>query len=88
MIPLILIFFFYLSILFLLLLFIIIIRGKLRPSDFELLLMSVGYQVTPKELDNCLKDLGARDGECVTFDMFFDWWTSDVGACMLQRRLK
>lgn len=60
--------------------------GKLNRDDFELLLMSVGYNVTSKELDACLHDLGVREGEFVTFELFFDWWTSEMGASYLRRK--
>ncbi len=62
------------------------ISGKLDRDQFELLLMAVGYNVTNKELESCLADLGVRAGEYVTFDVFFDWWTSSVGASFLRRK--
>jgi len=63
-------------------------EGRINVADFELLLMSIGYHTTAKELNNCLKDLGVSDGGLISFDLFFDWWTSDVGACLLERKKK
>ena len=60
--------------------------GALNRDQFELLLMAVGYNVTSRELDACLSDLGVRAGESVGFALFFDWWTSSVGAKLLKRK--
>jgi len=60
--------------------------GNLNRDQFELLLMAVGYNVTSKELDACLADLGVHSGESVSFVLFFDWWTSVVGAKFLKRK--
>ena len=60
--------------------------GNLNRDQFELLLMAVGYNVTSKELDACLADIGVRNNEYVTFPIFFEWWTSSVGATYLKRK--
>lgn len=60
--------------------------GKLNRDQFEMLLMAIGYNVSSKELDRCLKDLDVRDGEAVSFNSFFEWWSSNIGAIYLNRK--
>jgi len=60
--------------------------GKIDCDQFELLLMAVGYNVTGKELEACLRDIGVKSGEFVKFETFFEWWTSNMGASYLRRK--
>lgn len=52
--------------------------GTVAYDDFELLLSSLGRHLTSKEIANCLADLGIKPGGSCSFEVFFDWWTSDV----------
>jgi Ca2+-binding EF-hand superfamily protein len=52
-------------------------------DQFEILLMALGLTLTPLELDEFYsRDLGIPEGELLPFDLFCEWWTSDVGAAM------
>jgi hypothetical protein len=55
-------------------------KGAVNKDQFELLLMALGQNFSPLEIDACLNDLGIPHGGTISFDLFFDWWTSDVGA--------
>eukprot|EP01035_Chromulina_nebulosa_P017445 gene17445-22997_t len=62
-------------------------RGEINKEDLELLLMALGYHVNKKELEYCQRDLGLAIRDYVTFDNFFEWWTSEIGANYLKRKL-
>jgi Ca2+-binding EF-hand superfamily protein len=55
-------------------------KGSVNKEQFELLLMALGSNLSPLEIDACLSDLGIPEGGSIPFDLFFDWWTSEVGA--------
>jgi len=57
-------------------------KGSVNKDQFELLLMALGQNFSPLEIDACLADLGIPAGGSVAFDLFFDWWTSPVGASL------
>ena len=57
-------------------------KGAVNKDQFELLLMALGQNFSPLEIDACLADLGIPAGGTVSFDLFFDWWTSPVGVAM------
>ncbi len=60
--------------------------GFLNQDGFEVLLMALGYHVHEKDINQCLKDIGTYEGK-VSFNSFFNWWTSDeVGASYLKRK--
>ena len=52
--------------------------GSVSYEDFELLLSSLGKHLTTKEVQACLRDLGIKESGSISFELFFDWWTSDV----------
>lgn len=54
-------------------------KGAINKDQFELLIMALGQNLSPREIDACLSDLGVPVGGTVPFDLFFEWWTSDVG---------
>lgn len=57
--------------------------NSLNRDQFEVLLMALGLTITPIECDKCFSgDLGIPEGESLPFDLFCEWWTSDVGAAM------
>jgi len=55
-------------------------RGSLSRDQFELLLMAIGHNVSFKQIESYWQDLGIPPSGSLSFDLFFDWWTSDVGA--------
>ena len=56
-------------------------------DDFELLLMALGYNLTLKEIDACLQDMGINTEEgTVTFELFFDWWTDSMGVEAIRKK--
>jgi Ca2+-binding EF-hand superfamily protein len=61
-------------------------KGVVNKDQFELLLMALGQSFSPLEIDSCLDDLGIPAGGTIPFDLFFDWWTSPVGAAMRATR--
>jgi hypothetical protein len=50
--------------------------------------MAVGFNCSSQELDSYLADLGVREGDYIDFPLFFDWWTSDMGAAIAKRSAK
>ena len=61
--------------------------NRLGRDDFELLLMALGYYVSSRDLDRCVRDISGSDSsDTVTFKQFFRWWTSDVDASYLKRK--
>lgn len=51
--------------------------GILAIDDLDLLLMSLGFHLTEKDLKACANDMGIED--TFTFVLFFEWWTDSVG---------
>jgi hypothetical protein len=43
-----------------------------------MILMALRHNVPDIQADEYWHDMGAGDGK-LPFDVFFDWWTSDVG---------
>lgn len=61
--------------------------GNLDRDDFELLLMAMGYQLTQKEIDACLNDMGVNpSGGLVSFPLFFEWWTDSMGMEAIRKK--
>lgn len=60
--------------------------GTCAYDDFELLLSSLGRYLTSKEIDIVLADLGIKPGGSCSFEVFSDWWTSDVLGLKTMRR--
>jgi len=61
-------------------------RGSINRDDFELLLMAIGHNLTPHEIESCLHDMGIPHGGMVTFELFLDWWTNDMGMDAIRKR--
>ena len=55
-------------------------RGSINKDQFELLLMAMGHNVSTGQLDLYCTDLGIGSDGVLSFDTFFEWWTSDVGV--------
>jgi Ca2+-binding EF-hand superfamily protein len=60
-------------------------RGYLNQSDFEVLLMALGYFANEKDAAKCFQDIVTNEDR-LSFDAFFDWWTSDYGASYVTRK--
>ncbi len=56
--------------------------GVVDKDQFEILVLALGVPMTPGEIDNSFVDLGIPEGQGIPFDLFADWWISDVGAAM------
>jgi hypothetical protein len=44
-----------------------------------MLLMALRHNVTDDTADHYWADMGLSASDLLPFDLFFDWWTSDVG---------
>lgn len=55
--------------------------GPLNRDQFELFLMAINHHVSSKTIDSYYYDLGLNSGgnDGISFDLFFEWWTSSVG---------
>lgn len=51
----------------------------LTKDQFEVFLMAINHHIPSSLIDAYLIDMGIKVGEKVPFDLFFDWWQSDVG---------
>jgi hypothetical protein len=47
-----------------------------------MILMALRHNVPDIQADEYWHDMGAGDGK-LPFDVFFDWWTSDVGLVLV-----
>jgi Ca2+-binding EF-hand superfamily protein len=56
--------------------------GSIDKDQFEILVLALGVPMTLSEIDNSFVDLGIPEGQGIPFDLFSDWWMSDVGAAM------
>lgn len=56
-------------------------RG-LNKGQLEILCAALGQPKTSKQVDRIFYDLGVPEGEGLKFDMFHEYWTSDVGAVL------
>ena len=56
--------------------------GTVDKDQFEILVMALGVPMTPFEVNDCFVDLGIPEGQGIPFDLFADWWISDVGAAL------
>ena len=60
------------------------VTGKgLNKGQLEILCAALGQPKSAKQVDNIWYDLGVPDGEGVKFDLFHQYWTSDVGAVLV-----
>jgi len=53
--------------------------GPISRDQLELLLMALNHNVSERILDSYWDDMGLPNSELLPFELFFDWWTSDVG---------
>lgn len=73
--------------LFVLTILFVIYSGALDRDGFELLLMAMGHQLTVKELDACLADMGVTSASGpITFQLFLDWWTDSMGMDAMRKK--
>jgi hypothetical protein len=54
--------------------------GSINRDQYELLLMAIGHSVPFHQIDSYWTDMGLANGDMLPFELFFDWWTSDVGV--------
>lgn len=57
-------------------------KGAIDKDQFEILVLALGVPMTVKEIDASFIDLGIPEDEGLLFELFADWWISDVGATM------
>lgn len=57
-------------------------KGAMDKDQFEILVLALGVPMTVKEIDASFDDLGIPEGEALQFELFADWWVSDVGATL------
>lgn len=60
-------------------------QGTISLDQFEVLVMALGVSMTSKELKSCFTDMGIPEGERLSFDLFSDYWTSEVGAALMKK---
>ena len=60
--------------------------GSLLVDDLDLLMMSLGFHLTEKDLKACLNDMGAIDS--FSFELFFEWWTDSVGMKAIRKKAR
>jgi Ca2+-binding EF-hand superfamily protein len=60
--------------------------GQLNRDDFELLLMAMGHNLSQREIEGCLQDMGVGNNGAVTFDLFFDWWSDSMGMDAMRKK--
>lgn len=53
--------------------------GSISRDQFDLLLMALRVNVPDYQADLFWRDMGMPTGEPLPFELFFEWWTSDVG---------
>jgi len=58
-------------------------KGSMSIGQFEVLVMALGANLTLKEVHNCFTDMGIPDGDVLPFELFCDYWTSEVGAALV-----
>jgi len=61
-------------------------KESLNLDEFELLLMAIGHNLSSSEINSCWLDMGLKNNEKVSFDLFLDWWTSDVGVHAIKKK--
>lgn len=58
--------------------------GKgLNRGQFEVLAAALGQPLDSKQIDAIWSDLRLPEGQGLEFDLFYEYWTSDVGASLL-----
>jgi hypothetical protein len=56
----------------------------LNRGQFEVLASALGQPLDAKQIDTIWTDLGLPDGQGLAFDLFYEYWTSDVGAALFK----
>jgi len=54
--------------------------GPISRDQFEVFLMALGYNMTSSEVAAHFVDLGIPKDQLLEFDLFYEWWQSDVGG--------
>ena len=57
-------------------------RG-LNRGQLEVLCAALGQPKDSKKIDKIFYELGVPDNAGLTFDLFYDYWTSDVGVALM-----
>jgi hypothetical protein len=59
--------------------------GKgLNKGQFEVLAAALGQPINAKQAEQCFFDLGIANENVLDFDLFHEYWTSDIGANLFQ----
>ena len=48
--------------------------------------MAFGHNLTSTELSTCWKDLGLKNNELLSFELFCEWWTSEMGMQAIRKK--
>lgn len=59
-------------------------KGYLDQNGFEVLIMALGYFANENDVAFCFQRVA--NGDALTFDTFFEWWTSEDGASYFSRK--
>eukprot|EP01038_Epipyxis_sp_PR26KG_P005600 gene5600-7729_t len=62
-------------------------RGAINKDDLELLLMALGHTLSARDVDACVQDIGVSGEGNISFELFFDWWTSDIGVAAIRKKI-
>ena len=54
----------------------------INKGQFEVLAAALGQPMNAKKVDQVFFDLGIADDKTLEFDLFYEYWTSDVGATL------
>jgi hypothetical protein len=50
-------------------------------------MMAMGHNLTMREIDACLNDMGVDvNSGTVSFNLFFDWWTDSHGMNAMRKK--
>lgn len=58
-------------------------NGKVNKGQFDVLAAALGAPMSNQQVDQVFFDLGVPETEGLAFELFHDYWTSEVGAAML-----
>lgn len=48
--------------------------------------MAMGHNLTQREIESCMQDMGVGPNGTVTFDLFFEWWTDSMGMDAIRKK--
>ena len=66
--------------------------ADIEKSEFELLLMALGYNLTPSDIDGCISEIftgssmHCTSGNKITFPAFCHWWMETDSAHLHSRK--